>query len=141
MLDQFNTVSNFSAWFIKKKKGIFIWLLIGLLIALISTLCLYVFIDLLEFRVGVATLINAEILILFRYYLLKAFIFKSKTKKSLISLYNFHIASVAGFAIWWIITNFLVNQGFFYIYANLFGIVFSVFFNFISHFFWIWRDD
>lgn len=141
MLDQFNTVSNFSAWFIQKKRKIFVWLLIGLLIVLISTLCLYIFIDLLEFRVEVATLINAEILILFRYYLLKVFIFKSKSKNSLINLFNFHIASTAGFAIWWLITNFLVNQGFFYIYANLVGIIFSVFFNFISHFFWIWKDD
>jgi len=141
MLDQFNTVSNFSSWFIKKKRKIFIWVLIGFFIALISSLCLYVFIDLLEFRVEVATLINAEILITFRYYLLKVFIFKSKSKNALISLFNFHIASTAGFAIWWLITNFFVNQGLFYIYANLIGIIFSVFFNFISHFFWIWKDD
>jgi putative flippase GtrA len=141
MLDQFNTVSNFTAWFIQKKWKIFIWLLIGLLIVLISTLCLYIFIDLLELPVEIATLINAEILILFRYYLLKVFIFKSKTKNLLINLFNFHIASTAGFAIWWLITNFMINQGFFYIYANLIGIIFSVFFNFISHFFWIWKDD
>lgn len=141
MLDQFNTVSNFIAWFIQKKWKIFIWLLIGLLIVLISTLCLYIFIDLLELPVEIATLINAEILILFRYYLLEVFIFKSKTKNLLINLFNFHIASTAGFAVWWLITNFMINQGFFYIYANLIGIIFSVFFNFISHFFWIWKDD
>lgn len=141
MLDQFNTVSNFIAWFIQKKWKIFIWLLIGLLIVLISTLCLYIFIDLLELPVEIATLINAEILILFRYYLLEVFIFKSKTKNLLINLFNFHIASTAGFAVWWLITNFMINQGFFYIYANLVGIIFSVFFNFISHFFWIWKDD
>jgi putative flippase GtrA len=67
MLDQFNTVSNLSTWFTQKKKKIFIWVLIGLLIVLISTLCLYIFIDLLELPVEVATLINAEILISFRY--------------------------------------------------------------------------
>lgn len=141
MLDQFNTVSNLGTWFTQKKKKIFIWVLIGLLIVLISTLCLYIFIDLLELPVEVATLINAEILISFRYYLLKIFIFKSKSKNALISLFNFHMASAAGFAIWWLITNLLVNQGFFYIYANLIGMIFSVFFNFISHFFWIWKDD
>jgi putative flippase GtrA len=136
-----NKVSNSNNWIHHNKKKIFIWILIGLIIVLLSTLSLYLLIGLLKLPIEIATIISAETLVIFRYYLLSTFIFKSKTENLVLSLYNFHISSLTGFLIWWFVTNYLANKGFHYICANLFGICFSVLFNFASHFFWIWPNE
>ena len=136
-----NKISNRNNWLHLNKRKIFIWILIGLIIVLLSTLCLYLLIELVKLPVEIATIISAETLIIFRYYLLTTFIFKPKNKNLILSLYNFHISSLAGFLIWWFVTNSLASKGFHYIHANLFGICFSAIISFVSHFFWIWANE
>ena len=140
-MSKLNKIFNRNNWLHHNKKKIFIWILIGLIIVLLSTPCLYLLIELMELPIEIATIICGETLIIFRYYLLTTFIFKSKNKNFILSLYNFHISSLTGFLIWWFVTNSLASKGFHYIYANLFGTCFSLIINFVSHFFWIWANE
>lgn len=144
MLEIFTTILShtyfmFFKWIYNNKIKVFIWLLIGVFIVGVSSIILFLLIDIFKINTFIATLINGEITILVRYYLNRLLVFKFSEYKNK-SLLNFHLLSLSAFILWFSVINILIINDFSYLYANIIGILASVVLNFYGNFFIIWKN-
>jgi putative flippase GtrA len=131
---------NFYKQTIEKKitKKIILWLVYGVVTTLISTVILFIFVDVLKLQLPIASAFAGELSLLIRFLLNNFFIFKIQNIK-IQTLFKFHLAMGLGFIIWWSITNILFGIGFHYILAGLTATLIATLFNLLSNFLYVWK--
>jgi putative flippase GtrA len=87
---------------------------------------------------GIATFASGEICTVLRFLAVDRWVF-SHRQPAWIRLWQYHIANAAGFAVWWTAANLLKSAGVNYLLASVLAMFFSVGFNLLSNFWWIWR--
>jgi putative flippase GtrA len=86
----------------------------------------------------VATSAGAEATLLLRFLINDHWVFGHQ-RPTWRRLWQFHLASAGGGAIWWAIANLLPRFGIHYLLAAIAGTACSVMFSLTTNFFWIWR--
>jgi len=125
-------------WININKKKIITWLFIGVIFVFYSSFLLYVFVDILMLKLHYASIVVGEICIVSRFLINHFFIFDND--KIFQALIKFHIASIGGLIIWWLILNTLNFFGIHYLVASIVAVMFSTFVNFTTSFFWVWHE-
>ena len=87
---------------------------------------------------ALATFCSAELCTLLRFLAVDRWVF-GHVRPTWKRLWQYHVANAAGFGIWWTTANGLNAVGVHYILAAILAMFFSVGFNLLSNFFWIWR--
>jgi putative flippase GtrA len=105
----------------------------GATLALIKTM-----VGVLGWPYSVATIITSETCTLVRFITLDRSVFKMGGG-TWTRLWQYHVASAAGFAVWWTSANLLQSRGVQYLLAAVLATFFSVGINIITNFFWVWR--
>ena len=114
------------------------WMLVGGIFAGLGLALLKLFFDVLHWPYSVSTFLQAEICTLLRYLANDRWVF-SQPRPTWLRLWQFHLATAGGFAVWWIIANLLQSNGVHYLLAALLAACCSVGVNMASNFFWVWR--
>ena len=114
------------------------WWIVGLAFTGGGLLVLYVLRDLLHLPLMVATTGGAEAVLLLRFLINDRWVFGTR-RPTWTRLWQFHVASAGGGAIWWIVANVLPRFGVHYLLAATAGTACSVVFSMGTNFFWIWR--
>jgi putative flippase GtrA len=114
------------------------WLIVGLGFTAIGTGVLYVFTGLLHLSLVVGTLISAELTLLVRFLINDSWVF-GHARPTWKRLWQFHVASAGGSAIWFVVSNALPRFGLHYLLASIVGAACSMSFSIMTNFFWIWR--
>ena len=114
------------------------WGVSGLVFMGANTGFLYVLVRGMGLGVPLATLVSAEACTLLRYPLNEWWVFGT-AMLSRKRLWQYHVANALGFAIWWGAANLLELAGVQYLVAAVLAMFFSVGFNMLSNFWWIWR--
>ena len=114
------------------------WLAVGVLCAGIGLGLIKILAGMLAWPYALVTVCSGEICTILRFLMVDRWVFghQRPTGKK---LWQYHVANVAGFAIWWSATNVLKATGANYLLAPVFAMFFSVGFNLLSNFLWIWR--
>ena len=99
---------------------------------------LYLFVGVLKWPLVLATLVASEVILLLRFLINDRWVF-GNPYPSWIRLWQFHVASVGGAAIWWTAANTLPRLGVHYLIASTIGTACSVLFSMVSNFLWVWR--
>ena len=101
---------------------------------------LYISKDVLRLPLMAATLIAAEVTVILRFGINDRWVFGHR-RPTWTRLWQFHVASAGGTAIWWAVANALPHLGIHYLIASTAGTACSVFFSMFTNFLWIWRRD
>lgn len=115
------------------------WLVAGLAFMGITSLFLYLFVDLLGASVMVGTLLSLEGSTLLRFYVNEKWVFASQHRMSWRRLGQYHVANAGASAVWWIATNLLNLYGVHHILAAILAVGLSTGFSMASNFLWVWR--
>jgi putative flippase GtrA len=116
------------------------WLVIGFVFAVASLGLLKLLVVSLAWPYAVATLCSGEICTILRFLVVDRWVFNHRAltwKK----LCQYHAANALGFGIWWGVANLLKAAGVNYLLAAVLAMFFSVGFNLLSNFLWIWRTS
>jgi putative flippase GtrA len=87
---------------------------------------------------AIATFCAGEICTLLRFLMVDRWVF-SHQRPTWKRLWQYHLANVVGFAVWWSAANLLKSVGVHYLIASVLAMFFSVGFSMLSNFLWIWR--
>jgi putative flippase GtrA len=113
------------------------WWIVGLLFTGINTLLLYGFVEIIRFPYPVATLIAAELNTVVRFLVNDRWVFHHPTP-TWYRLWQYHLASLGGFLIWWSTVNLFPKLGVHYLIASVLATACSVVWSMASNFLWIW---
>jgi putative flippase GtrA len=114
------------------------WWIVGLTFFFVHLAILYVLKDTLRVPLLAATSFSTEFIILVRFLVNDRWVF-SHPRPTWIRLWQFHVASAGGTAIWWTVANTLPRFGIHYLIASTAGTACSVFFSMFTNFLWVWR--
>lgn len=114
------------------------WWIVGLAFTGGGLIVLYVLRDLLRLPLMAATAAGAEVTLLLRFLINDAWVLGHR-RPTWTRLWQFHVASAGGGAIWWVVANVLPQFGIHYLLAATAGTACSVIFSVTTNFFWIWR--
>ncbi|HTS62154.1 MAG TPA: GtrA family protein [Candidatus Acidoferrales bacterium] len=114
------------------------WWIVGVAFLAVGTVFLYVAKDVLHMPVILATPVSAEVTLLVRFLINDSWVFGHQ-RPTWKRLWQFHVASAGGFAIWMVVTNGLYQLGVHYLIASVIGSACSMFFSIATNFLWIWR--
>jgi putative flippase GtrA len=114
------------------------WLAAGLVFMGLTTIFLFLFVDLLGASVLVGTLLTLEVSTLLRFYVNERWVFASHNL-SWRRLGQYHVANAGASVVWWVAANFLNYLGVHHILAAILAVGFSTGFSMASNFLWIWR--
>ncbi len=114
------------------------WWIVGLFFTGINIPLLYCFRDLLHLPLTIATLIAAEIGTVFRFLVNDRWVFHHPNP-TWQRLWQYHVASVGSFIIWWSAANLIPRFGIHYLIASVLATACSVGWSMITNFLWIWR--
>lgn len=114
------------------------WWIVGLAFYVCGTATLWFLIQAFRMKLLLATLLAAEITLLVRFLINDRWVF-NHSRPTYRRLWQYHVASAAGTAIWWAVTNILPKFGVHYIIAATVGTACSVFFAMGTNFLWIWH--
>jgi putative flippase GtrA len=114
------------------------WLVVGFLFAVASLGLLKLLASSFAWPYAVATFCSGEICTILRFLVVDRWVFshRAPTWKK---LRQYHVANALGFGIWWSVANLLKIAGVHYMLAAVLAMFFSVGFNILSNFHWIWR--
>jgi putative flippase GtrA len=114
------------------------WFAIGFLFAVVSLGLLKLLGGSFAWPYAVATFCSGEICAILRFLAVDRWVFshRAPTWKR---LWQYHVANALGFGIWWGVANLLKAAGVHYLLAAVLAMFFSVGFNILSNFLWIWR--
>lgn len=115
------------------------WWIVGLTFTGGGLIVLYVLRDVLRMPLIGATSLGAEATMLLRFLINDRWVFGHR-RPSWTRLWQFHVASAGGGAIWFVTANFLPRLGVHYLLAALAGTAGSVIFSMATNFLWIWRN-
>jgi len=121
-----------------QSKSFVRWWIVGLAFTGGALVVLYVLRDLLHLPLIVATSAGAEAMLVLRFLINDRWVFGHR-RPTWIRLWQFHLASAGGGAIWWIVANLLPRYGVHYLIAAIAGTACSVLFSMATNFLWIWR--
>lgn len=110
----------------------------GLAFLGVGTALLYIAVGRLHMPLMLGTLLSAEVTLLIRFFINDRWVFGYRFP-TWVRLWQFHLAGAGGFAIWWVVANFLPLLGVHYLVASAAGSASSMFLSIITNFFWIWR--
>jgi len=113
------------------------WWIVGIAFLGVNIALLYLLVDLLGLGVLVSTLIAGEIGLALRFVVNDRWVFQ-QSRITLQRLWQYHVASAGGFAIWWVSTNAIVFFGVHYVIASIVGTACSIVISIVTNFFWIW---
>ncbi len=114
------------------------WWIVGFFFMGINIPLLYWFKDLLQLPLPIATLIAAELSTIFRFLINDRWVFHHP-KPTWQRLWQYHVASVGSFIIWWGTANLLPQFGIHYLIAAVLAAACSVCWSMTTNFLWIWR--
>ena len=114
------------------------WWAVGGSFFLVGLGMLYICMDVVGMPLLLGTLLVAEVTTIVRYAINDRWVFGER-RLSWTRLWQFHVANVGGFAIWWAATNFLARAGIHNMLASTAGTARSVLFSVLTNFLWIWR--
>jgi putative flippase GtrA len=114
------------------------WLAVGVVFAGIGLGLLKVIAGVLGWPYILATLLAGEIGTVLRFLVVDRWVF-CHSRPTLKRLWQYQIANVLGFGIWWSVANFLKAAGVQYLVASVLAMFFSVGVNMLSNFGWVWR--
>lgn len=114
------------------------WLVIGVVFTFIGTPLLYLLHGVARLDLLVASLLVGELTTLPRFFINDRVVFGHR-RPTWQRLWQYHVACVGGFAVWWGVTNLLPHFGVQYIIASLFATGCSVGLSLLTNFSWIWR--
>lgn len=114
------------------------WWIVGLSFTAGFLAVLYVLHDLLRLSLMVATSLGGELILVLRFLINDRWVFGHR-RPTWTRLWQFHVASAGGGAIWWFVTNLLPRFGIHYLLASIAGTACSVLCSMATNFFWIWR--
>ena len=114
------------------------WWIVGLAFTAGGTGVLYVFKGILRLPLLAATSSAAELTIVLRFLINDRWVFRH-ARPTWTRLWQFHVASAGGGAVWWVVANILPRFGVHYLIASLAGTACSVGCNMLTNFLWIWR--
>ncbi len=117
------------------------WWIVGLFFTGLNLPLSWIFKDLLNFPVWLATLFASEISTLLRFCVIDRWVFGFPSPTWL-RLWQYHVAIASSFVIWWSVTNLLVYQfGVHYLLAQILATCCSVGWSMVTNFLWIWRKE
>jgi len=114
------------------------WLAAGVAFMGVTSLVLFLLVDLAGISVLVSTLVTLEICTILRFFVNEWWVFGSRVF-SWRRIAQYHVANAGASLIWWIATNVLSHSGVHHILAAILAVGFSTGFSFASNFFWIWH--
>ena len=114
------------------------WLVVGVIFAGASLILLKVMVGMMAWPFALATLVSSEICTLLRFLLVDRWVF-GHPRPTLKRLWQYHIANVFGFTVWWSAANLLKYEGVNYLVSAGLASGFSVGVSIASNFLWIWR--
>jgi putative flippase GtrA len=114
------------------------WIGVAVLFYLFGLLLLRTMIEVLKLPLTGSTLVIQEVTVIIRYAVNDRWVFDEK-RLSWTRLWQFHIASLGGAAVWLILTNVLSKLGVNYLLASTIGTASSMLVTMASNFLWIWH--
>jgi len=114
------------------------WWIVGLAFYAGGLGVLYLVIDGLRLPLLTGTLLTGEVTVLLRFLVNDRWVFGHRVP-TWTRLWQFHIASAGGAAIWWMVSNALPRFGVHYLIASTAGTACSVFLSMFTNFLWVWR--
>ena len=114
------------------------WLIVGVIFTFIGTPLLWIVHGRLDIALSVATVIVGELTVLPRFFVNDRWVF-GRPSPTWLRLWQFHVASAGGFAVWWAVSNALPHFKVEYLIASLVGTGCSVMLSLATNFLWIWR--
>ena len=114
------------------------WLAIGFLFAVASLGLLKLLAGSFAWPYAIATFCSGEICTILRFLAVDRWVF-SHHAPTWNKLWQYHVANALGFGVWWGVANLLKAAGVHYMLAAGLAMFFSVGFNLLSNFLWIWR--
>lgn len=116
------------------------WLCTGFLALALTTLLLYLCVDILKFDMGFSTIVSAEIVTLTKFFLLNRWVF-GRFKVTLKELLKYHAANSFAFIAWLVIVNLLASSGVYYLFANIVTVLITTTINMLTNFKWVWKEE
>ena len=114
------------------------WWIVGLGFYVGGIGVLYLFREILGLSLVYSTLAAAELTTLLRFFINDRWVF-DYARPTWRRLWQYHVASAGGAAIWWLVANLLPRFGVHYLLASTVGTAASVFYSMFTNFFWIWK--
>ena len=114
------------------------WLAVGFAFAGLGLGLIKIMAGLLAWPYSVATFCSGEITTVLRFLVVDRWVF-GHLRPTWKRLWQYHVANAVGFGIWWTAANGLKSMGVHYLLASVLAMFFSVGFNLLSNFLWIWR--
>jgi putative flippase GtrA len=114
------------------------WIAVGVVFAGIGLVLIKLLAGVLAWPYALATLLSGEICTILRFLAVDSWVFSHK-RPTFKKLWQYHVATALGFAVWWSAANLLKFFGVQYLVAAVLAMFFSVGFNMFSNFLWIWR--
>jgi putative flippase GtrA len=114
------------------------WTAVGILFGGTGIVLIKLLAGILAWPYALATFASGEICTIFRFLAVDSWVF-GRERPTFRRLWQYHIATALGFAIWWSAANLLELVGVQYLVAAVLAMFFSVGFNMLSNFWWIWR--
>ncbi|HTB80142.1 MAG TPA: GtrA family protein [Opitutaceae bacterium] len=114
------------------------WFVVGFIFAGIGLGLIKLLASSLGWPYTIATLTAGEIGTVLRFLVVDRWVFNHR-RPTWGRLWQYHVANAAGFAVWWSAANLLKSAGVNYLLASIFAMFFSIGFNLLSNFWWIWR--
>lgn len=99
---------------------------------------LKIFVTVLHWPYGVATLIQSELCNVLRFFANDRWVF-NRRRPSWRRLGLYHVANALGFAVWWLGANALKAAGMNYLLASVVAMIGSVGVSLLTNFHWIWK--
>jgi putative flippase GtrA len=115
------------------------WLAAGVAFMGVTTLLLFLLVDLAGLSVLTGTLLTLELCTILRFFVNEWWVFGSRLF-SWRRIAQYHVANAGASLIWWIATNALNHFGVHHILAAILAVGVSTGFSFASNFLWIWRQ-
>jgi len=115
------------------------WWVVGLSFTAAGVGIMYLLTSVLHLPLLAGTTLCAESTIVLRFLVNDRWVFGHR-HPTWTRLWQFHLASAGGGAVWWLTANALPRFGVHYLIASLAGTACSVGFSMITNFLWIWRE-
>jgi putative flippase GtrA len=114
------------------------WFVLGVAFAALGLALIKLMAGVLTWPYAIATFVSGEVCTILRFLAVDRWVF-SHRHPTLKRLWQYHVANVVGFGIWWTVANILKAAGVQYLLASVLAMFFSVGFSMASNFLWIWR--
>lgn len=116
------------------------WLAVGFFFAAVGIGLIKLMAGILGWPYFAATLCAGEIGTILRFFAVDRWVFGHR-RPTWKRLGQYHVANALGFGVWWGAANVLQAIGVQYLLASILAMGFSVGFNLLSNFLWIWRKS